>query len=315
MRLITACGTGVLVGTALIVIIPEGIETLYSAAPSTASHPARDVINTRDVPWMMPAKVSDSGSMWTERDNLDISLEYSHGTRAAEEDSKFTGPDDGNPIAGESGSTDEDAGQTKPVESEEPANNDHDHDFEPHAWVGVSLISGFILMYLIDRIPQIASGPVQPRTSYISLESLGLHRTSSRPDEPDVDSGVHHVGAHSSSRPSSLTTGLVIHAAADGIALGASSTSSSGKLGFIVFVALMIHKAPAAFGLTSVLLKQGLSTRRARTHLIIFSLAAPVGALATWTAAHVLGGGSLGGDENTEFATGILLLFSGGTFL
>ena len=76
----------------------------------------------------------------------------------------------------------------------------------------------------------------------------------------------------------------------------------------------MIHKAPAAFGLTSVLLKQGLSKRAARGHLIIFSLAAPIGALSTWLLVHLIGGGGMEG-ESGQWWTGMLLLFSAGTFL
>lgn len=38
------------------------------------------------------------------------------------------------------------------------------------------------------------------------------------------------------------TLGLVIHGAADGIALGASSRSGSGSLGLIVFMAVLVHK-------------------------------------------------------------------------
>ncbi|KAH9826842.1 Zinc/iron permease, partial [Teratosphaeria destructans] len=134
----------------------------------------------------------------------------------------------------------------------------------------------------------------------------------SNPPTADEDADPSASPFHTSTRPSSTTVGLVIHAAADGIALGASSASPT-NLTLIIFLALMLHKAPAAFGLTSVLLKQGLSKRAARTHLIIFSLAAPVGALLTYAAAHVLGYGSeyLG----TQFTTGMLLLFSGGTFL
>lgn len=76
----------------------------------------------------------------------------------------------------------------------------------------------------------------------------------------------------------------------------------------------MVHKAPAAFGLTSVLLKQGLGKRGARAHLVVFSLAAPVGAVGTWVVVRTLGGG--GGEEETmRWWTGVLLLFSGGTFL
>lgn len=43
LRIITLLGTGVLVGTSLIVIIPEGIETMYSAGSKTHSHSARSV--------------------------------------------------------------------------------------------------------------------------------------------------------------------------------------------------------------------------------------------------------------------------------
>ena len=80
----------------------------------------------------------------------------------------------------------------------------------------------------------------------------------------------------------------------------------------------MIHKAPAAFGLTSVLLKQGLGKRGARAHLVVFSLAAPVGAMGTWMLVRLLGGGSgglEGSEEGMRWWTGVVLLFSGGTFL
>lgn len=38
------------------------------------------------------------------------------------------------------------------------------------------------------------------------------------------------------------TLGLVIHGAADGIALGASSLSGRGSLGLVVFLAVLVHK-------------------------------------------------------------------------
>lgn len=226
----------------------------------------------------------------------------------AREDRKLTGPDDGRP---DEPTAENEVGNKQPLD--EAAHHDH---WEPHAWVGISLIMGFILMYLIDKVPGHASGSSRPKPSYISLNRFTLRRTSAQNDDiPDEDNSP-PPESQQSSRPSSTTVGLVIHAAADGIALGASSTGSSRRLGFIVFLALMIHKAPAAFGLTSALLKQGLSKRRARTHLIIFSLAAPTGALLTWAAANIFGRGMLsGGEEGTQFATGVLLLFSGGTFL
>lgn len=213
-------------------------------------------------------------------------------------------------------------GDTSGEPEHEGSNEDDQHGVDdqqsrdPHVWVGISLITGFILMYLIDTLPRQAITPSQPQRFSISLTQFSLtrERTSSVPETPATASAEHHHGTKS--RPSSTTVGLVIHACADGIALGASTTTTS-RLSFIIFVAIMIHKAPAAFGLTSVLLKQGLSTRAARAHLIVFSLAAPVGALLTWGAAHLLGysTAALGSSTSTEFATGVLLLFSGGTFL
>lgn len=295
-------GTGVLVGTSLIVIIPEGIETLYSARGIDHAHATRAVsVRARDI---SPPPLKDlytfAPPQLNRRDeNTVLESMYTRQTT--------TSPGDGQPA--EDGSvppTEEAPGQKEPLREHQ--------DWEPHAWVGISLISGFILMYLIDRLPRHASAASQPQPSYISLNRFTLRRSDTQDGEQiDHDSVPSDVAHHS--RPSSTTVGLVIHAAADGIALGASSTGSSRRLGFIVFLALMIHKAPAAFGLTSALLKQGLSKRRARSHLIVFSLAAPVGALLTWSAANILGGGTFGGEEGTQFFTGVLLLFSGGTFL
>ena len=51
---------------------------------------------------------------------------------------------------------------------------------------------------------------------------------------------------------------------------------------FIVFLAIMLHKAPAAFGLVTFLLHEGLERLRIRKHLMIFALAAPVMAVVTF---------------------------------
>lgn len=183
-----------------------------------------------------------------------------------------------------------------------------------HAWIGIALTSGFILMYLIDKLPEFASPTKNERVPYhISLDNLGsgLRRGSS---PIRGDGSLLNAGQSSSRRGHSFatTTGLVIHAAADGIALGASSADTG--LSFIIFLAIMVHKAPASFGLTSVLLKQGLSSRTARAHLLIFSLAAPVGALTTFLFSQMMGSSS-SDEAGSQWRTGMLLLFSGGTFL
>lgn len=43
-------------------------------------------------------------------------------------------------------------------------------------------------------------------------------------------------------RSMTATLGLVVHAAADGVALGAAATTSQADVELIVFVAIMLHK-------------------------------------------------------------------------
>jgi zinc transporter 9 len=164
-------------------------------------------------------------------------------------------------------------------------------------------------MYLIDALQK----PAPARGHHIPLTDLDSPDTEAVPSTSNVTAPKTHS--------KSTTIGLVIHSLADGIALGASSASSETEstLGLIVFIAILVHKAPAAFGLTSVLLKQGLGKRAARGHLLVFSLAAPLGALATWVLVNLLGGegvaGSVGEEGRSMWWTGLVLVFSGGTFL
>ena len=44
----------------------------------------------------------------------------------------------------------------------------------------------------------------------------------------------------------------------------------------------MLHKAPAAFGLVTFLMHEGLERNRLRKHLLAFSLSAPIGAFITY---------------------------------
>lgn len=299
MRLITACGAGVLIGTALIVVIPEGIETLYSARPAPTTRLPTSSTG--------PAVVRDPTVL-----HRRYGIGSSHDAHVNSIADLHDAQDDIITIAGEPAESLDVNPDDRPMTLPRVA-APHTEDFEPHAWIGVSIIAGFTLMFLIDKLPHmIASSPRHP--AYISLERLGLNRADTRePSPPGVDEGYSSPLTPSTDPYSSpLTTGLVIHAAADGIALGASTTSTQNPT-ILIFIALMLHKAPAAFGLTAILLKRQASRRRIRAHLTIFSLAAPIGALAAWIAANCFQGEYLGAEGG--FATGVLLLFSGGTFL
>lgn len=98
--------------------------------------------------------------------------------------------------------------------------------------------------------------------------------------------------------------GLLFHALADGISLGAASSFPSASsaaverdagsdnasmgLSVLVFISLIIHKAPVAFSLSTLLLSYAPTASmhayksQIRTALIWFSLATPFGAMVTW---------------------------------
>lgn len=151
----------------------------------------------------------------------------------------------------------------------------HDHN-EPLVMIGFSLVLGFIFMLLVDQISQSKNENLNPQEKNITA-----------------------------------TIGLIVHAAADGIALGAAATTSHADVEIIVFLAIMLHKAPAAFGLVTYLLHEGIDRQRIRKHLLIFSLAAPVMTVLTF-----FGIGQKHKETLSSLnATGIAMLFSAGTFL
>lgn len=221
LKLVTVLGAGLLCGTALAVIVPEGVHALYE-----------------DV------------------------LEGKH-QQASETQ---------NVIASDKA-------------AERPAVHEHEHSHDHtqlHAYIGVSLVLGFVFMLLVDQIG-----------------SSHMHST----DDPETP------------RPSNskitTTLGLVVHAAADGVALGAAASTSQTSVQLIVFVAIMLHKAPAAFGLVSFLMHAGLERNRIRKHLLVFALAAPVMSMVTY-----LGLSKSSKEALSEVnATGVAMLFSAGTFL
>lgn len=128
-------------GTSLIVIIPEGVETLYKASGNSPSHAERSfAIGQRSIrsTEIFPAGQGKSQQHWARIANP----EHSNGPI----DGLKTGPDDGFGTA---------ESEVRPTDAAEDDNNYAEPgapaDREPHAWIGVSLICGFILMYLIGE--------------------------------------------------------------------------------------------------------------------------------------------------------------------
>lgn len=169
----------------------------------------------------------------------------------------------------------------KEEHAEDTSTDKHIHSHEAKDFsqtIGLSLVIGFVFMMVVDQV-------------------------SSR--------HMHSNEGKDSRRNPTATIGLVVHAAADGIALGAAAKTSHQDVEIIVFLAIMLHKAPAAFGLVTFLLHEGIDRQRIRKHLGIFSVSAPLLTLITYFGIAQEQKETL----NSVNATAVAMLFSAGTFL
>jgi len=137
--------------------------------------------------------------------------------------------------------------------------------------VGFYILLGFLFLYIFEKY-------------------LMIHACEAESCE------VHEMG-------SAAIIGLSVHYLTDGIALGVGGLSP--PLGLAIFLAILIHKAPAGFSLTSILLND--EYRRLNIVLInlFLSLMTLLGAFITFWSL---------GDSIKNFL-GLALAFSAGTFI
>ncbi|KAK0532406.1 hypothetical protein OC834_002617 [Tilletia horrida] len=193
--------------------------------------------------------------------------------------------------------------------AEKGSSKNNRHAYNPEHALGTSVLVGFLLMYFVDRIFSAKHRHFHPSSSAASSSRTDAHqhKPPSIPESSSSSSGGSSSGSLSDFSRASLTSllGLVIHAFTDGIAMGATSLTSSSSLEhhdvhdagagaqseepdaasslrLIVFLAIMLHKAPAALGLSTLLLSQGGSRLAILRAMAVFSLSTPAGALATY---------------------------------
>ncbi|KAL9936721.1 hypothetical protein V8E36_004789 [Tilletia maclaganii] len=193
------------------------------------------------------------------------------------------------------------------------------------------------------------------RASITSLLGLCIHAladgvamgaTSLSPSASSSSSSVAGTTTAGAATPSTVLGAVLRRLVAAGAGAGAEGhphtdsddPDAASSLRLIVFLAIMLHKAPAALGLSTLLLSQGGGSRLAILRAIaLFSLSTPLGALATYalgywilqsgnlafaassSAAAAGGGGGQtvggGGGGLSSKHIGMALTFSAGTFL
>ncbi|KAF8073876.1 Zinc/iron permease [Lyophyllum atratum] len=209
----------------------------------------------------------------------------------------------------------------------------------PTTTIALSLLFGFTFMLIIEQLVS----PHAHSHSHHQTDNLSLHTVKSDSNKKPMDvefdaelgdlereEGIDHAGymqpetpvplampsnetVDATSRAFPLTFGLVVHGLADGLALGASSlakseSGGSSSLSWIVFLALIIHKAPTSLALTTSLLATSLPRAKCKRHLVVFASSTPISAITSYLLFSFLGNGDGGW-------TGVALLVSGGTFL
>eukprot|EP01135_Chromosphaera_perkinsii_P011765 Nk52_evm11s2496 gene=Nk52_evmTU11s2496 len=337
LRFVSALGCGLLIGTALSVIIPEGIETLYSVPASST------VSDDISMGFMGPGgHINYPLSRAHDRRGMDDNsrgasgVDVGGGGREGSSSNRGSGKNRGGGTGREgmfmrgivNGLQREEApiqqGKEESKEEAEERERAHLHqngnvivrtkghghghggcEGGAHSLVGMSLTLGFLFMLLVDYFGETVGGGGGGGVVLSDLEN-------NSPSSDNSNSSTGKSVIRSGGRSNTTTIGLVVHSAADGIALGAAVSSSKTELEMLVFIAIMLHKAPAAFGLTSFLLHEGLDRATIRKHLLLFSAAAPFLSVVTYA---VLRQSGHTDHASSMRATGLALLFSAGTFL
>ena len=125
--------------------------------------------------------------------------------------------------------------------------------------IGIFVLAGFFLQQLLEYF-----------TSGVEHGHIHTHE-----DHDHHDHG--HAHTHQKVSAIVLLSALRVHAFLEGSMLAQPATMGFGYDVNAILLGIALHRAPAAFALMTVLASQLNSKRKALPHLIIFSLAAPVG--------------------------------------
>eukprot|EP01025_Chloroclados_australasicus_P014727 TRINITY_DN16955_c0_g1_i1.p1 TRINITY_DN16955_c0_g1~~TRINITY_DN16955_c0_g1_i1.p1 ORF type:complete len:378 (-),score=29.72 TRINITY_DN16955_c0_g1_i1:193-1326(-) len=178
------------------------------------------------------------------------------------------------------------------------ASSEHEHDHEhgsgaPLRAPGLAVLLGVLMMMVFE---------------WSHHRFNKLHHGKEKVDE-ECGHRCSSVAEHAHSAPSVLTA-LLIHAAADGLAVGIANVSPSVRLAVSVGAAMVLHKGPVAFGLVSYLMSQGHSTASIFRDLTVFAMSSPIVAVATYALLW-----RFTQDAGAHNTVAHCVLFSAGTFI
>ena len=150
--------------------------------------------------------------------------------------------------------------------------------------IGAAVLAGFVLMLV--------------------LEGSGIgHAIHEEHHEHEKEHGHEHI--HHRVSPLLLVLGLSLHSAADGLAIGSAAAGSSEAVTAAVALAVLIHKVPAAFSLGVFSMHEREERNDSIRDVVLFSIATPLMIIVSFYALEGL----------DEHLIALAMLFSAGTFL
>lgn len=167
---------------------------------------------------------------------------------------------------------------------EEEAHGDEEEEGLENLIIGAAILAGFIMMLI--------------------LEGSGMgHAVHEEHHDHHDEHGHEHV--HHSTAPWLLVLGLSLHSAADGLAIGSAAAGSSETVTALVAMAVLIHKVPAAFSLGVFSMHEREDRNDSIRDVALFALATPVMIMISFYALEGL----------DEHLIALSMLFAAGTFL
>ncbi|KAI3648142.1 hypothetical protein MP228_005996 [Amoeboaphelidium protococcarum] len=332
MKQLSAVSGGLLVGTALLIVIPEGVDALYE---NCSSLPAESTA------------AFNSNSRVANKNNKDRQQSSRSTNRTQLANPKINDDDDNHDVSRQK--RDYDA-----MDNQENDEHKHgsDHKDNKSFTVGMSLLIGFAVMFIVDQSTSHehhyqhyhhhSVDDNQNRSQIPLVNKRSLNNGFKEMDDEDHGLELANVISASSQKqhqqtqhsrvdhkmnPSSMMIGMLIHCASDGIAMGVSTLSDSDQLTFVIFLAILLHKAPSAFALTAILMdKYQLGRRRIKQWMLLFTAMPSLSCMVTFIVQQLYQSIRLqsiftkhSGDRQAASCmsnlTGSLLLVSGGSFL
>ena len=298
LKQMTGIAAGIIIASAMLVVIPEGYELAM-----TDEHGAEDALAGSVALVILEVDHGDITADEGIEEIEELIGGHGHGDdhddhddHADEEDDHDDhGHDSEDSLSDSIGAVieeveDGDINATTGIEEIEELISAHSHEEESHddhasgLLMGGAIMAGFLLMFI--------------------LEGSGIGHAVHE-EHHDHEHGHGHGHVHHAAAGGLLVFGLTLHAATDGIAIGAASATGDFALSITVLLAVLIHKGPAAFSLGVFSMHEREERNDSIRDVAIFSLSTPV--------MIIIAGLALEGLETHMI--GLAMLFSAGTFL